>query len=60
MTEYLMDLAIKLGFVSINELLFLLPAGMFIVFRIYMGKNFTSGWILPLLYSFFVTEKFWA
>jgi hypothetical protein len=58
--DYLMSMAIKFGFVSINELLFLLPAGLAITFRIFMGKNFTSGWIIPMLYGFFVTEKYWA
>jgi hypothetical protein len=58
--EFFLDKSIQYGFVSINEILFLLPAALFIIFRLYLGKNPTTGWILPMLYSFFITEKFWG
>lgn len=58
--EFLIDKLVQYGFISINEFLFLLPAALFLTFTIFFGKNKTTSWILPLLYSFFVTEKFWG
>jgi hypothetical protein len=53
-TEWLKDI----GFSLIeSEVFFLIPAVVFITLRLLIGKNFTSGWILPLLYGFFVTQK---
>jgi Peptidase family M23 len=54
-TEWLKDI----GFSLIeSEVFFLIPAVILVTLRLMIGKNFTSGWILPLLYGFFVTQKF--
>jgi hypothetical protein len=54
-TEWLKEIGFN---IVQSEVFFLIPAVLFIGLRMMMGKNFTSSWILPLLYAFFVTEKF--
>jgi Peptidase family M23 len=54
-TEFLKEVGFN---IVQSEVFFLIPASLFIGLRIMAGRNFTTSWILPLLYAFFVTEKF--
>jgi murein DD-endopeptidase MepM/ murein hydrolase activator NlpD len=54
----LMEWLKSLGFSMVAaEVFFLIPAVLLIGIRIMCGKNWSSVWILPLLYAYIVTEK---
>lgn len=55
LTEWLKEIGFN---IVQSEVFFLIPAALLIGLRIIAGRNFTTCWILPLLYAFFVTEKF--
>ncbi|MFC0188511.1 M23 family metallopeptidase [Fictibacillus aquaticus] len=59
--ELLKDYGMSIGFHMVgSEIFFLIPAVLLLLFRMMIGKNFTSGWVLPLLYAFFVTKNIGA
>jgi murein DD-endopeptidase MepM/ murein hydrolase activator NlpD len=54
----LMEWLKSLGFSMVaGEVFFLIPAVLLFGIRLMCGKNFSSVWILPLLYAYIVTEK---